>query len=343
MNEQEREQIEQLIRGFLDGELTQRQRTELKRLAQHNPSVKKELHLLYRQKELFSALPVEKAPKDLVEQVRGRLERRMILDTEPTAQVRPVGRAHLLFRRMAAAAAMLFLPLGILAILVVQIIKPVDEMPVGTSPTAGVKSSDRTIRPQAAPTAVYSEKEMILSLGRLTLFTDQPIVVNELIKKGVVSNHLLSEASSQRSEDSAVYRIQCRQGQMLSLLESMEPAWQNCSKQQLVLAPEDPSSAEVVVIEGIRPEQLKLLAEESNPVRLQMIAAHIERLNRLQPEDYRIRIEQEGGGESVLEPVKPRIAWTEKSRDQKTAKPETTGEGQQVVLIIEVKNQTIKP
>jgi hypothetical protein len=342
MNEQEREQIDILIRGFLDGELTQRQRTELKRLAQHNPSVKKELHALYRQKELYSALPVEKAPKDLAEEVRRKLERRMILDAEPAAQVRPLGRAHLLFRRIAAAAAMLFLPLGILAILVVQIIKPVDEMPMGTSPTAGVEAPDQAIRSQANPVAAGPEKTMVLSLGCLTLVTDQPIAVNELIKNGIVSNALLSGASSQRSESSAIYRIQCRQGQMLSLLGSLEPVWRNCSKQQLVLTSDDPSAAKAVAIEGIRPDQLKSLAEESNPVRMQMIAAHIERLNRINPEDYRIQVEPEGQGGpgAVLEPVKPRIAWTEESRDQKAAGPVQTGEGPEVVLVIEVKNQT---
>jgi len=336
MNEQEREQIEQLIHGFLDGELTQRQRTELKRLAQHNPSVKKQLHSLYRQKELFSALPVEKAPKDLAEEVRRKLERRMILDTEPAVRIHPLGRSYLLYRRIAAAAAMLFLPLGILAILVIQIIKPVDEMPVG-SPSAVVESPDLSIRTASGPAAAGSEQTKVLSMGRLTLVTDQPIVVNELIKNGVLSNHLLSEASSQRTESSAVYRIQCRQRQMLSLLKSLEPAWQNSSKQRLAIISEDPASAEPIMIEGIRPEQLISLAEESNPARIQMIAAHMQRLNRINPEDYQIRVEKEGGRGSVLEPVKPRIAWTEENKERRTTEPNNEV---QMVLVIEIRNQT---
>lgn len=339
MNEQEREQIDFLIQGFLDGELTQRQRTELKRLAQHNPSIRKELHVLFRQKELFSSLPVEKAPKELAEEVRLKLERRMILDAEPAGQVRPISRAHLLLRRIAAVAAMLLLPLGILAILVIQIMKPADDLLQGNAPVAELNPSGREVLPKPDASTAGVEKAAVISLGHLTLFTDQPISVNEQIKNGVVSNNLLAGAASQRSESSAVYRIQCSQVQMLALLGDLESVWPNCSRQQLVLSPDDPAAAKAVVIEGIRPDQLKSLAGESNPVRLQMIAAHIERLNRVDPADYLLPVQPESEGTAVLQPVKPRIAWTEENRDQEAGQQDETYSGLQVLLVIEVKSR----
>lgn len=339
MNEQEREQIDFLIQGFLDGELTQRQRTELKRLAQHNPSIRKELHVLFRQKELFSSLPVEKAPKELAEEIRLKLERRMILDAEPAAQVRPISRAHLLLRRIAAVAAMLLLPLGILAILVIQIMKPADDLLQGNPPAvAELNPSDGAALPNPDASAAVPEKAAVISLGHLSLITDQPIAVNERIKNGIVSNNLLSGAASQRSETSAVYRIQCGQVQMLTLLGDLEPVWPNCSRQQLVLSPDDPAAAKAVVIEGIRPDQLKSLAGESNPVRLQMIAAHIERLNRVNPADYMLAVQPESEETTVLQPVKPRIAWAEENRDQKAGQQDEPDNGPQVLLVIEVKS-----
>jgi hypothetical protein len=63
----------------------------------------------------------------------------------------------------------------------------------------------------------------------------------------------------------------------------------------------------------------------------------MQRLNRINPEDYQIRVEKEGGRGSVLEPVKPRIAWTEENKERRTTEPNNEV---QMVLVIEIRNQT---
>lgn len=343
MNEQEREKIEDLIRGFLDGELTQRQRTELKRMAQHDPALKKELHGLYRQKELLSALPVEKAPRGLAEEVRYRLERRMILDAEPAAEIRPIGHAHLLLRRIAAVAAMLLIPLGILTIIVFQIMKPANEAPIAGSPFAEVDSTgaltglERNIESGTPATATA------FTLGRLILVTDQPIAVNDIIKKAVIDNQLLSGASSERTEAGAVYRIQCSQQQMLSFSDDLTGIWPKCSAQRLALSIEDPTTSKEVIVEGIRPDQMKTLIGENNPVRLQMIASYMERQNKIDAAEYLKSVRPNSGnsGEVVLQPVEPKIAWNPERPDRiisaEEAGKDSSADDLQVALVIEVK------
>jgi len=58
MNEHPKTEIEELFSASLDGELTQRQETELKRLLQNDPQMVEQLAALRRQRELLCALPV---------------------------------------------------------------------------------------------------------------------------------------------------------------------------------------------------------------------------------------------------------------------------------------------
>ncbi len=325
MNEQDREQVDSLIHGFLDGQLNERQQTELKRLAQHNPLIRKDLHALYRQKELLGALPVEKAPEGLKEEVLARLERRLILSSEPVVPASPIGRLHLVFRWAAAAAAMVMLPLAILGLLVLQIVKP----PEPTSVPIAASGEGGTAEPMKARAPAVLGEETVLAAGSLSLLTDQPIAVNDSIKKAVVSHQLLSSASSERFEDHAVYRIQCRQEKMLSFLRSLEPVWNLCSKGRYVLSGDETTASKDIVVEGIRPEQMLDLLR------------HLERLNRRGLSDVALRVpsEEPGAEERTVLPAQPRLAWEKEQPGESAAAAE---EGPIVVLVIEVRNLTEK-
>jgi len=332
MKEQEREQIDSLIHGLLDGQLNERQQTELKRLAQHNPSLRKELHALYRQKELLGALPIEKAPEGLKNEILLRLERRMILNSEPAVPSHPIGRLRLLFRWTAAAAAMILLPLAILALLVLQIVRP-PEQTVGPL----VASEKGVSEEPAKETTAASEQETVLVLGSLTLLTDQPIAVNEFIKKSVIAQKLLLSVSSERFEDRAVYYVQCSQARMASLLKELEPVWTMCSRQQFVLAPSDTSLPKAIVVESVRPDQMKELIRQTDPSRLQMVASHMERLNQRGLSDVSLKVPAEtaDSGGQTIPPAKPKLAWEE----ERPAGEAVAAQGPDVRLVIVVKNQ----
>lgn len=337
MNEQEREKIDGLIQGFLDGELNERQQTELKRLAQHNPNLRKDLHALYRQKELLGALPIEKAPDGLKEEVLARLERRLILSSEPTLPAGPIGRFHLVFRWAAAAAAMVLLPLAILGLLVLQIVKP--PKPSVVPPVASREGG--MVEPVELKGSDGSADESVLMLGNLRFLTDRPIAVNDSIKKAVVSHKLLSAASSERFEDHSVYRIQCSQSQMAAFLKTLEPIWQLCSKGQFVVSGADSTVSEDIVVEGIRPDQLEGLVRQPSAARLQMAASHLARLNQRGLSDVAVRVPAEGPGtdEQVLLPAEPRLAWEKGPPAEESA---ARKDGPLVVLVIEVRNLTEK-
>jgi len=63
------ENIEQLLNGFIDGQLTPREQTELKRLMRNDAQLEKRLAQLQKCRMLLASLPVEKAPDGLIERV----------------------------------------------------------------------------------------------------------------------------------------------------------------------------------------------------------------------------------------------------------------------------------
>jgi hypothetical protein len=67
--------LDELLCSFMDGELSPRQRTEVQRMATRDAEVARRLQQLQSCRSLFRALPLEKAPSDLLEQIKVSLER----------------------------------------------------------------------------------------------------------------------------------------------------------------------------------------------------------------------------------------------------------------------------
>ena len=76
MSHMNKSDMEDLISGYIDGELSQRQVTEVKRLIRHDEGFAEEYRRLERQKELLGALGVEHAPAEMLEEIKRHLAKR---------------------------------------------------------------------------------------------------------------------------------------------------------------------------------------------------------------------------------------------------------------------------
>ena len=72
--------LEELLSGYIDGELSERQCNEVKRLIGHNEQAAAMLKQLQKNKALLGSLPQAQAPAHLFENVRASLERSVLLD-----------------------------------------------------------------------------------------------------------------------------------------------------------------------------------------------------------------------------------------------------------------------
>jgi hypothetical protein len=241
--------LDELLSSFVDGELSDRQKTEVQRLAARDPEVGRRLRQLQNCRALFSSLPPAQSPADLLEQVRQSLERRLLLQEQPVFGRRAAGAWHLVFRKLVSAAAMIAL-LGILGVVVYQIVGPVSN--VATAPLADNVSlqppggSELTAPPVAAAQREFS--------GRLELQTAALVQAEASLRQAVEDNGLARFVQIDTSGDRQVYRLVSTREGAHRLLASLSGIWSNFGSASLhVERPGDPTTS--VVVESVTPEQ----------------------------------------------------------------------------------------
>jgi len=62
--------IEELLNSYIDGELSVRQRTQIKRMAANDPNIEARLKQLQKCRALVSALPAAQAPACIMEMLK---------------------------------------------------------------------------------------------------------------------------------------------------------------------------------------------------------------------------------------------------------------------------------
>jgi hypothetical protein len=240
--------LDELLSSFMDGQLSPRQRTEVQRMAAHDPQVARRLRQLQNCRTLFSSLPVAKAPSDLLEQVKTSLERHTLLQEQPVAGRRSMGAWHLAFRRFVSAAAVIAL-LGVLGLVVYQIVSPVPQGGVGSRVAQG-PSSPAGLGPVPAPPTVVADAGFT---GRLELRTAKLVQVDGFLGRAIENSGLSSRVESGMLGNQRVYRIAGTREGVNRLVASLSGVWQNFDSATMQVV--RPENAAPVVVEAVTPEQ----------------------------------------------------------------------------------------
>ncbi len=212
MNQREEQNIEELLNSFIDGELTQREATEVERLVAHDARIAQRFRELQKSKMLVGSLPRAEAPVEMADEIKASLERKTLLGrrAERFDEPRPfeglderAGVRHLLVRKVLAAAAMIGL-VAILSAVVYTIFAPV----------SGPEKLTAEVRVLAAG-----------SHRRLELKTNNVIAVNGFINKAIEDN-LLDCSSSTRRAGKTEYALSCNREDLNSLLTDLGSMWE---------------------------------------------------------------------------------------------------------------------
>jgi anti-sigma-K factor RskA len=218
--------IEELLNAFVDGEVSDRQATEVKRLMLHDPAVAAKVGQLQRQRQLLAALPVESAPADMAGSVRTLMERRTLLDAASAGRHHVLGSVHLFGRKLAAVAAMLAL-LGGLAFLVFKVVGP----ELGSRDT-GIVTIAKKPADNPAGAAVSRPAAQPSSL-ELALTTNSPGGLNSVIAKAIDSCGLWDAATVNRQPSVTSYLISCDRANMTRMLNELAGVWDKVSEKSL--------------------------------------------------------------------------------------------------------------
>jgi len=235
--------IEELLSCYIDGELSDRGCTEVKRLIRHDNNIAAKLIELQKQKQLLNNLPVEPAPQGLLQRINYTLSgkpaaKRYFIDTDHTAGVR-----HLFFRRVLTIAAMFILLCG-LAVVVFNVIMPDPaslKKPVALEP--GETSHHRTPVQETGPTRTQDAiTDNYPFSATLELVSFDSIAVNSYIAKAIYNNGLVDNTIPRREATLSSYHITCTTDQIVALLADLEAVWDKCGKTSLAIYTEDQDS-----------------------------------------------------------------------------------------------------
>ncbi len=262
--------IDELLSGFIDGELTQRQLTEVNRLIAHDPDIAKRLDGLKKCKSLLGSLPSAEAPADMLEDIKLALERRTLLSQSVHSRERLTGARHLLFRQVLSAAAMLALVAILGAVIYIIVAGTGNARHQFASedlvkPTAKAKPVKSTGAEKTAPRPVVAAVAGGFT-GRLELKTNAPVAVNAVIVRAIAENNFL-ENNSQTPD--GVYVLNFSRGDLSLLIADLDNIWSKFDSAVLFIETGQPGSE--VAVNSVTAEQvIEIAGQDTLPVQLSM-------------------------------------------------------------------------
>ncbi|MHC4618125.1 MAG: anti-sigma factor family protein [Planctomycetota bacterium] len=301
--------MEELLNGFIDGELSERQRVEVQRLISHDVHVAGRLRELQECKTLVGSLPRAEAPPDTLEQVKAALETRALMSQWSLPDEQRRGARHLLFRKVMTAAAMIGL-VAVLGAVVYTIVLPEGGAPpmVAQHPRGGETSVTAIKTAGAAAPAFY---------GRLEFKTPNLLAVDATVNQAIEDNSL---SDGINLPDKNLYEVSCGGKALGLLLADLEYVWQRLDSARFIV--ETDRFGEQIVIEDVRPEQIAEIVGQTNPmerVRLAKEFAISNRVEKLSPGREILAAIEGGKADWAIVPPKPVIA-----SDTKTPRKTTT-------------------
>jgi len=259
--------IDELLTGYIDGQLGQRQQIEVKRLIAHDPQIAERLEELEKCRLLVGSLPSDEAPEDLVEQVTASLERRTLLGIHEDAFDQRRGERHLMFRKVLTAAAMVILIMG-LALVIYNIVAPVPmpKKPVAIKMTRApaVKVASKELeKPATEITKKAAPVEPVLAAqqfdGRLELKTKKPLIVSVMINQAIEENGLVD---IKYPTDITANAITCNSAKLNSLLNDLQGIWERVESATLIVQTEKPAGK--VIVDFVNTNQIAEIINQND-------------------------------------------------------------------------------
>jgi anti-sigma factor RsiW len=283
----EDQNIDELLNGFIDGELTARQMTEVQRLVSHDIQVLERLRELQSCKRLVGSLPCAEAPAGMVEEIKASLERRTLLGELPELHEQRRGARHLLVRKVLAAAAMIGL-VAVLGVVVYTIVAPetVPPRPIAVEDRqqpGGVKVE----KPEPSVIVATAEKSVAETSttvaagfnGRLELKTSNPSGFAAVINKAIADNGLLEKVSSGHQEGKSVYAISCSREALSLLLADLGRGWEKLDSATLFVETEE--AGKRLAVNKVTTEQIAEIVNQNSSERSVKAAMYFAVLNNM--------------------------------------------------------------
>ncbi len=331
--------IDELLNSFLDGEATERERTEVERLLTHNAKVAKRLAELEKCRMLVGSLPYAEAPAEILEKIKESVGNMPARTFESEAFDQRKGAKHLLVRQMVSAAAMVAL-VAVLGMVIYTIVRPerVGERPMAATDDLRLPAKKIEVGPGGASQRFVASAEkpsegIRKNLGgfscRLELKTKALIAADAFVSRAIEDSGLTQYGVSKRDGAERVYTVAGSREAVKLLLGDLGNIWGRFDSASLLV--ETGQAGERVVVDNVKTEQIsEILKQEDSEARIR-VAKDIAAINRIEKhlpgEEMFAAIDYEK--DDLITIPKPVLTSSEKP----IAKPASGAEGGQKVLL----------
>jgi hypothetical protein len=323
------EYIEELLNGYIDGELDERKSNEVRRLIDHDAEVRQFFDSLNRYKKLMGSVPPAAAPEGFAEGVAKRLERQILL-ADTGVYHHHAGRRHLIIRRFMTAAAIVVLG-AVLSLIVFDIFVPKTSRDKLVDSALGRKQKPQVLYEKPFADAQPAEDKPIVvqpvktssvpMVAKLTLITDSPVETDWLIGKALMNTGLFDKTVAvDRKTGSVRYVLNCGERSLVNLMGELRFIWPKCSDAKLEIGTEQ--AGKYVAVNNITAQQvLEICKADSYGQRIRM-ANDMAIINNATATDVvKKYLVQEDINYDLLIPDKPVLTSAEKAEPAKSESP----------------------
>jgi len=292
--------LDELLNAYMDGQLTERHRTEVKRLLYNDPQMAQRLTALQKVRALVAALPTVHAPDQIVHQVREKLERRSITPSDTADFDRDAGARQLLWRRAISVAAIVALAV-VLAAVIFTIVGPespqkthivsenwmTDQIPMPESVGKKAALSGRTDQPPAAPaplgslTAAQDHQPAPPQnfTGRLELTTAMFSGVDAFVKRSLLDNGIVLIELPVSETQTGVYNLRCSRTALGSFMDDLATIWDKLDSATLAVATDKPDHN--IIVENATAKQIIEIVTQTDMAKSIELAQNAAAMNAL--------------------------------------------------------------
>jgi anti-sigma factor RsiW len=250
MNEQAN--IDELLNGYVDGELTERQQIEVRRLISHDGQAAERLRQLERCRMLVGSLGRADAPADTLARVKASLESRRLMREHSSVFEQRRGVMHLFARKVLTAAAMLGL-VAVLGVVVYTIVAPIDK------PYVPIAEGGKALAGTVAPAPFYASLELEPS---------SPAAVSAF-QRAIIDNGLSDCFAAATQGSKSIYTLTCSRGDFKAFLGDLTDSWDRFGSRTLSV--ETDRFAERVTIRSVTLRQIAdIVGQNSVDKRLEL-------------------------------------------------------------------------
>lgn len=267
MNFEQNGKIEELLNGYIDGELTADERSEVERLVSENQAIAQRLLQLEQCKMLVSSLPPAEPPAEVVAGIK-ELIRNHSAGSHISEHIdRRRGERHLFIRQALAASIMIGLA-GILGIVIYKIAAPEQTTRVVAvvkpAPTIKPAAMPATTKPQETKKEVVvaaAQDNMSVGLYSLQLQTADFSAVDAYVNKLLEESPWLRYEATKNEPGKSEYRILCSRGGLEAMMSDLATVWSKFDSTTLIVRTDN--IGRYVTVASVKPEQIADIARQN--------------------------------------------------------------------------------